>query len=210
MAKKPIDPQLREVFEKLDDDVVTLSWKWQILLGLFGSQDRVDLLTSTASTFFQVVRTTFADDIFLMVSRLTDSPETSGQSNLVITRLVGGVDKEQYPDFYQRLQTLTDDALTACEPFKQHRHKRLAHSDLNAKLQPASNLLPSISTDQITKAIESLQKVLNEFNVHFNDSETSFKVYESGGVKALVTYLQKGLDASKADDEERLRRLGQL
>ena len=134
MASKLADPSIKEVFEKLNDDVITLSWKWQILRTLFNTQEKVDLLSETAPSFFQACQITFADDVYLALSRITDSPQTSGQDNLVISRLINGVDQTQDPNFYKKLKTLIDDALSACTPFRQHRHKRLAHSDLNAKL----------------------------------------------------------------------------
>ena len=204
MQTKPIDPQLHELFEKLNDDVVDLSWKWQVFRGLFRMQERIDLLNATAPSFFGLCQRTFADDMFMMIGRLTDTPQTRGQDNLVITRLIDGVDQAQDPDFHRNLKTLTDAAFAACSSFKQHRHKRLAHNDLNARLQVTPNLLPSISFDQINTAIEALQHVLNEFKGHYFDSETSYKVFDSGGTKALVTFLEKGLVAFKAEEEQRL------
>jgi hypothetical protein len=202
MASKLVDPSLKEVFEKLNDDVITLSWKWQILRTLFNTQEKVDLLSETASSFFQACQTTFADDVFLALSRITDSPQIRGQDNLVIARLVDGVDQAQDPIFYKKLKTLTEDALLACKPFRQHRHKRLAHSDLNAKMQTTTNLLPSISVSDINAAVDALQKVLNEFDRYYFERETSYKIMENGGVKSLLLYLQKGVDAFKADDDQ--------
>jgi len=204
MQAKTITPKTQELFEKLNDDVITISWKWQIIRSLYGTQERVDLLSATAPSFFQVCQSTFADDVFLMLSRITDSPKTRGQENLVIARLIDSIDANQDPAFHQKLKQMADAAILACLPFRKHRHKRLAHSDLSFKLQTAGNLIPNISVDEINRAVEALQNVLNEFNRHFLDRETSYKVIENGGVKALVTYLQKGVDAFEAEKRQAL------
>lgn len=204
MLTKTITPQTQELFEKLNDDVITISWKWQIIRSLYGTQERVDLLSATAPSFFQVCQTTFADDVYLMLSRITDSPKTYDQENLVIARLIDSVDPSQDPVFYQKLKQMTDAAILACLPFRKHRHKRLAHSELNFKLQTSANLIPNISVAEINRAIEALQKLLNEFCRYFFQRDTSYKVIENGGVKALVTYLQKGVDAVEKEKQQAL------
>lgn len=173
-------------------------------MSLFGNQERVYLFTRTAPAFFQVCQTTFTDDVFLALSRITDSPKTSGQKNLIIGRIIETLDATQHPVLYEDMTKLITAATEACQSFKLHRHKRLAHNDLNFKLQTTTKLLPGIPIAEINRAIESLQDVLNAFNRYFFEKEISFKVIENGGVEALVIYLQKGVEAFNTEKQQAL------
>ena len=126
----------------------------------------------------------------------------------MITRLSTGISKSDDEPFYQRFNELVNLATRSCTPFRKHRHKRLAHSDLDTKLQRVDSPLPGLSIADIESAITSLQSVLNAFSQHFFDQETVFKVMDHGSVKALVMFLKKGVDALKAEEAEALARHG--
>ena len=204
MVVRTIDPQVEAIFKHLNDDVVTLSWKWQIFCSLFESKQRVDLFNETASSFFWACHLTFSDDVFLAISRLTDSQKSSGQDNLVVSRLLDSLDVAQHPKFHEELRKLIEVAMDVSKPFKQHRHKRLAHNDMDRKLKYTSQPLPGISFDDVSRAVKSLQDVMSKFNHYFFDTETSYKIIESSGVEALTIYLQKGVDAFENEKQQML------
>ena len=199
MPLPPIDPELKRDFEGLSNDVTVLSWKWQILRTLFGTQEHLELLDKTAPNFFWVCERTLEDEIISSICRLTDSPKSRGHVNLIISRLKDETIRQKEPDFFRRLELLIGDVDLACVPFKEHRKKRLAHSDRETRLNLTPSVLPILAIDEYTKAVESLQKVINEFSIHFFESENSFEVVERRGVKSLLWYLRKGLDSSNAE-----------
>jgi hypothetical protein len=202
MAARTIDSRLQSIFDELNDDVITLSWKWQIVSRLFESEDRVDIVNQTAPNFFLACKMTFTDDVFLALSRLTDPLQSNGQENLVINRLSEQLDQSEHPSLYRELTGLLAIATEACKPFKRHRHKRLAHNDLSTKLKYTTQTLPGITVGDVNRAVKSLQEVLNAFNRYFFDRETHFSVVENGGVKALFVYLQKGVEAFEREKQQ--------
>ncbi|HCV42111.1 MAG TPA: hypothetical protein DGH68_01410 [Bacteroidetes bacterium] len=204
MPPRAIDQRLQDVFKKLNDDVITLSWKWQIVNALFDSEERVDILRQTAPSFFFACRMTFADDVFLTLSRLTDSSQSMGHDNLVIGRLYDELAEKEHPEFHKRLTALVAAARDACKPFWRHRHKRLAHNDLEMKLQYTAEALPGITIGDVSRAIKSIQEVLNTFNLYFFEGETYPGVFEGGGVDALFVYLKKGLEGFEKEKQQML------
>jgi hypothetical protein len=196
MGQRAVSSNLRAVFKQLNDDVIALSWRWQIVSSLFESKERVELLRQTAPSFFGVCQITFLDDVFLALSRLTDPVQSSGQHNLVVDCLLDAIEQTTNPEIHKKeVRRLIKSAKESCLPLREHRNKRLAHNDLSIKLRFASEPLPGISVGDVNRAVKSLQSVMNAVSRHFFDSETTFKVVERGGVRTLITYLQKGVDA---------------
>jgi hypothetical protein len=204
MGARIIDPHLQAVFEQLNDDVTILSWKWQIVSRLFESEERVDIVNQTAPNFFLACKITFTDDVFLTLSRITDPLQSNRQDNLVISRLSERLDRSEHPKLHDELTRLIAAAIKACKPFKRHRHKRLAHNDLNIKLKYTTEPLPGIKVGDVNRAVKSLQDVVNAFNRYFFDRETHFTVVERGGVKALFVYLQKGVEGFESEKQQML------
>jgi hypothetical protein len=208
MPTRAIDPHLQSIFEELNNEVITLSWKWQIVSRLFESEERVDIANRTAPNFFLACWMTFRDDVFLALSRITDPLQSRGQDNLVISRLSEQLDQKEHPKLHEELTKLIEVAMKACKPFRNYRHKRLAHNDLNTKLKHTTEALPGITIEDVNGAVKSLQEVLNAFNRYFFSSETYFTIVENGGVKALFVYLQKGMEAFEDEKQQMLAAYG--
>jgi hypothetical protein len=206
MSEKNIDPHLKEVFDQLSKQVTSLTWKWQTAMRLFGEgKERIDLLNKTAQSFFFVVQITLRDDVFLTLSRFTDPLKSAGQDNLVIGRLLKHLDEKEHPTFYRQLEEAIELVHKSCKPFRLYRNKIIAHTDMSVKLKYTSEPLPGISVNEVFTAIDSLQNVMNLFSKYFFDSTTYYEeVFESSGVKSLVLYLQKGLDAFESEENEHL------
>jgi len=202
MNNKALNTYQKNIYEQLNDDIIALSWKWQTVTNLFDSKEKVEFLNQTASSFFLACQITFTDEVVLAISRITDSPRSAGQDNLVITRLLEAFDQTQHSEFHAELSKLIDAAMDACKPFKKHRNKRLGHNDLNIKLKYTKEPLPGIIFDEVNHAIKSLQEILNTFSRYFFDSETHFKVKEKAGVEALIIYLRKGVETFEKEKQE--------
>jgi hypothetical protein len=195
-----VNQELQSLFEQLQDDVIEISYRWQIIQRLFMNDEAVDTLNRTAPNFFFLCQRVFVDDMFLYISRVTDPDKSMGKDNLVISKLLEHVDIKQHTTFYNDLDKKINDSLIACKIFRTHRNKRLAHADYNVKMNYKPLELPDISINEINNAIISLQEVINTFNIYFFKTETSFRVIENGSVKALLTYLKKGFDTFIEED----------
>src|SRR5438270_3135411 len=81
-------PKLGELYSKLWNECVSLHWKWEEYVALFGTTpERIDLLNRSAPSFFRVVQDTLWENILLHIARLTDPPQSVGKDNLTIRRL---------------------------------------------------------------------------------------------------------------------------
>ena len=140
--------------------------KWQTAKDLFGhSKERVDLLNRTAVDFFHVCQTTFRDDVFIGLSRLTDPLKSAGKDNLCLQRLLERLQLSSGPTILPDFAGHVSQAERLCEPFRQYRHKKLAHLDLAVALSSPSESLPNITIGQINEAITAVGDALNLFGM---------------------------------------------
>lgn len=204
-----LDDNLREIYDALVNEITLVTLEWLTAKDLFGtSTARVDLLNRTAVNFFQVCQSTFRDGTFIGLSRLTDPLQIFGKDNLSLDRLLEGLDKEVYSQFAIELSSLISIAKALCEPFRQYRHKKLAHRDLLTVLNPGTNSLPSITVGEINRGLKSVQDVVNRFGQYFLDKTTWFDgIIQEAGVDSLVLYLERGEHAFKEDKQRRLNQL---
>jgi hypothetical protein len=202
---RTIAPYLHGLYKELVHDVTSVSLKWKTALQLFAvSEERIKLLNRTASGFFLVCQTTFRDDVFLSLSRLTDPLQSTGKDNLTLSRLTEHLDKMEHAELFEILEKKISLAIDNCKPFREYRHKTLAHTDLEKRLFLYRDPLPEISANQVNEAIQSVQDTLNTFGSYFFNTTTYFEeMIQTGGVDRLVYYLQKGLEAREKELQQK-------
>jgi hypothetical protein len=96
------------------------------------------------------------------------------------------------------IQALVAKVLTASEPVRALRNRRLAHADLESAVFDVP--LPSISRAQIETVLAALRAVLNRLAHHYWQTETRYAdtITPFGDAESLVYYLMKGLRVEKA------------
>jgi hypothetical protein len=201
-----IDPGLKEIYESLVSEFTIVCLKWQTAKDLFGhSQERVDLLNRTATDFFHICQTTFRDEVFIGLSRLTDPLQSAGKDNLCLQRLYEQLHPDDLPKFFPNFGERISEAQRLCEPFRTYRHKKLAHLDLSVALSSPSESLPQITIGQIDEAVTAVGDALNSFGQYFFDITTYFQmISQRAGVRSLTYYLERG---EQAVQEEQRRKL---
>ena len=202
-----LDPKLRQIYDSLVEEVTLVTLKWLTAKALFGhSMERSQLLDRTAGSFFHVCQSTFRDDIFIGLTRLTGPLKSHNKDNLCVTRLLKHLDKQVHPKLAIELEKQIADAKDLCEPFVDHRNRKLAHLDFGLALDASAVPLPTISVGQVNTALKSVQDIVNSFGRYFLDTTTYFdEVIQSKGVKSLVYYLQRGERAAEDDKEAKLQ-----
>jgi hypothetical protein len=213
MAKtlSPLDPKLRRIYDSLVQEVIIVTLKWVTAKDLFGhSKERSELLDRTAGHFFQVCQSTFRDDIFIALTRLTGPMKSRGKDNLCLNRLLKHLGKQSHPKLAKDLENKIVDASRLCEPFFDHRNRKLAHLDFGLAIDPTSVPLPTITVGQVNAAVKAVQDIVNGFGAYFLDTTTLFdEVIQSKGVKSLVYYLQRGERAAEDEKEAKLAQFRQ-
>ena len=178
----------RDLLMWLSQDVAMLHHKWRTYLGLFGSKERLDLVTETAPAAFHVLEESLRTDIIMMVCRISDPPMNGKKRNMsfgALCTLAG-----QSP----RMSKLFAEFIDAVKPVRIVRNRQLGHTDVNTRLLPHDNLLPVISRERIERIADLAAKMLNEVLARHADQELAFHTVAYGDVDDLVFWLKQGLE----------------
>jgi hypothetical protein len=185
---------IEEVFKELRSEIIWLHVRWIIYRQLFEtSERRIDLLNECASVVFYVIEETLIDEMQLCLSKLTDSASSGRNKNLCLEHLCIRIRDAGELKMANSLLGILSKIRVSCKPFRFHRHKRIAHFDLNTSLH--KNLLPTVTRKTIEEVLEAIRDFMNVIQSYYYDSEQVYKYYgvmEHGGDK-LVGLLKKGL-----------------
>jgi hypothetical protein len=187
---------LGRIFHALWQETFWLHNEWNEYLQLFGTNPaRIKLLNDAAPRFFRMVQDDLVEMIALRIARLTDPSKSAGKSKLTIQQLPPLINDQILS---QELSGLIRAAITAAEPCRTRRHRRIAHSALDLSLHVATDSLPDLTRANIAAAISSLGHVLNAVSFHYINSRTEFSLTSNpGGTLALIRILDYGLIKKK-------------
>jgi hypothetical protein len=189
--------EIREVYEPLEQEIVWLHVKWQFYRQLFGAdEERIELLNDIAPFLFRVCQDVLLDDVIISISRLTGQPRTrnrhSTRESLSLLRLVFLIDPSQHPQLRPAAQRKWKRVDSLCKPFRQHRHRRVAHTDLET-IKATGDLLPGISRSMIEDALESIRELMNTVCEHFDKTTNTYLLVPPAGIDGdvLIGHLRK-------------------
>jgi hypothetical protein len=205
-----IPEELREIYAHFVGILIETLGALDELTILFStSKEAVELMNKTAPTFFSRHEQLLIQHIILSVARLTD-PRQSGtrknaQDNLTLIRLVDLSDPNHHKlriDLQSRWKTIS----TAAEPFRQYRHKLLAHASLAEYLSPATKVGDKITLASMRVLLTQIGDYLNAFDCFFTAVDTGFYYPPSYGEAGdLLAYLKLAVEAEKKENDERLQ-----
>ena len=188
---------LGPVFHALSDDIAWLHVKWAEFRELFGgSQERIDLLNSSAGLFFYILHDTLWDDALLHIARLTDPVEMRGKRNLTIKALPELCGE---PKLRARVIDLVEHAISASAFARDWRNRRIGHRDLPLALKDHTQPLAPASRADVSTALKAIHDVLREIAKTLMKTELDPRVItNSTGAVALLYVLRDGIEADQA------------
>lgn len=189
---------LADLHFQLGQDLNWLHINWKEYKRLFTvSEKHVALLNATAPRFFVRYEQIVWHDTLLHLCRLTDPPKSVGKDNLTIRRLIPLVTDSTLAE---RVNLEVEEAVQNTEFARDWRNRRLAHRDLAQALEPQLYPLALASCARVEAALESLCKVMNSVELHYENSTTSYEDVNvaDSGAEALLYYLSSGLDADES------------
>jgi len=169
MAQK-IDKLLQAISEELGE----LHLKWLLFSQLYEDEEIVELLNESAPTFFGVCQSVFLNDIILSISRLTDSSKTGDKENLTLARIVDIIDPSSVQLKTELVETL-EIVKNSCDFARNHRNRRVAHTDLKTYFQDHPEPLLSITREKIEEALLGLRAFVNKVELHFTQNEMGYE-----------------------------------
>jgi len=200
MTKKP--HTFKELLDAIDNKMFMLQATWKIYRQLYGtSQERLDLLNTLVPDFTGIVQWVLWDSVILGICRLCDPPEQLGNKNLTLKRLADSL--EPKPDAAQAayLDAHLAKVKTLAQALHKHRHKRLAHSDLQSAMA-VTDILPGVSRQTIEDVLKAIRELLNKINLdYFNNTVAYEFVGLRGDGDGLIYCLQMTQRFSELQDE---------
>jgi hypothetical protein len=186
--------ELDAPFKALWEDVSGVVSRWVMLLQLFGSKDRVELLNRAAPSLFHAVQQSLGDAVIIGIARLSDPPQMGKKENLTLLRLPALIPAASYPQLSLELQRRIDVFSAHCESVRMVRNRKLAHTDLPTRLNLESDAIPGVKREMVEDALYQIEDIMNSIDRYFRDSTTLFKeVIHTGDGDTLAYLLELGL-----------------
>lgn len=191
-------PNLGAKYHVLLNHVIHIHMKWAQISELVKTPERRSLLKSAGGYFFIEVHKVFTDDVILCLSRLTDPAQQGRQENLSLYALLDDISD---PSLKSKIEDLINEAKDKIAPLKEHRHKRIAHFDLDVALKNPGFNLPRIGNQSIDEALSAVGKVLGQLQDEYEGTSTVWDWVPTGAVpdiEGLLIYLESGLDQEES------------
>jgi hypothetical protein len=182
-------PALGSVFYALYNEVVWLHAIWQEYRVLYGtSEEQLQVVNRAAGFFFKIVQDELWDGVLLRIAKLTDPPKSAGVANLTVRALPTLVTDLALS---QQVAGLVDACILKAEFAREHRNKRIAHSDLLRSTNPAVPL-SGISRRHVEEMLEALRNVMNALDVRYRETTVMYQDFVStGGAQRLLYILRQ-------------------
>lgn len=196
-AQRVMPSELGDVFEALRKRVIWLNAKWNIFCQLFASsQETVDLLNCSASTFFAICEDMMISDILLTLGRLTDPRTSAGRDNLSLNRLLMLLDTVPDQQLKNEFGAALNEVNAKCAFARAIRNRKIAHLDLGTHL-PGNQLtssfdpLPDITKGRIEEALQAIAEAMNTVEDYYTGAATMYiEPFLPNGATDLIARLR--------------------
>jgi hypothetical protein len=186
---------IHDLWITIKAEVVWLHGRWIIYRQLYGtSQEHIDILNRSASTFFNVIQKTMLHDVQLSLSKLGDPAGSGKRKNLTLAALVLELEDTGENLVVSKLVPLLKNFDDACKNLRHRRNKWIAHFDLETMLQSKVKPLEGPSRAEIETALAALRDVMNCVELHYTESQTAYEhfIMNNDG-EYLISTLKQGL-----------------
>lgn len=196
-APGPID----RLYRQLARETLRIRQQWgHYRTLLHEGRKRRELLAEQTASFFRVLFDTYLDDTILAIARITEEPEFGGHENVVLKRLRDAVAEDGRGELAEELSGRLEEIDDLRSALEDRRNKLIAHRDKDA-LEGDYELSP-LSSDQIERALTSIEEFLNAVCGEYDDSEVAYEsLVEISGADALVSALKRAVDYEDALQE---------
>lgn len=186
-----------KIFNHIAQELVDIKLHMKYLNGIFidhpGERKRA-VLDMASPIFFHLTFHLFYNHILLSLSKLIDPPEQRGSENLSIKNLIKKLQPlpSSISSDVDALMNQIEQALG--NAIKQHRNKRIAHNDLDTKLQAGQ--LPRVTENDLYLSIQGFEKLMNIISKHYFNRERDYEsnVSHSNTPSTLIEIIRRGIE----------------
>ena len=184
---------LEKEFNALWEEVSELYFQWNTFRQLFTDRDNRDMMNSVAPGFFSLTHDLLRDSIFQCICRLTDPSKTMGKDNLTLSKFAETLRVVGYEEASERIHTLVETVKTSTHHslIRQHRNRRISHTDMRIRLEEET--LPHVTIMQIQHSLDEIVHVMSTIESELFDAPiTDFgESFAQGDAESLLVYLRK-------------------
>lgn len=200
-----MDEHLQKVFDRIKQELNHIHYRWTLYRQIFGTNSsRIELINKTSSNVFVEFQRLVIDNMVMSLSKLTDRARMRGNDNLSYHYLIEKIKESGNVELVDSLQSELDELTATCEKFKKIRNKRVAHNDLVVALDEVNSPLLGVSRADIEAALVHARNIMNQVELHFNDSQTLYEeiiLPLTNDGRSVLIWLQKGLMYEQLEDD---------
>jgi hypothetical protein len=188
--------RVRFLLDQLHADGYGLRQKWTLYQELYGNQKRVEVMLAAALVTFGILQPVLWESIFMGITRFIDPAKSMGNDTASLEQLLKAIPRghdDLCADLTARLKTLR----TICEPIRQWRHNRIAHTNL--AVVRMEKILDSPTIRSVHQAIGGIEDFHRQVGDRFYPDDTWSFAGEPVDAHRLMSLLERGLKPRTPD-----------
>ena len=193
-----ITPELRDLFDALNEEVTGLHTIWELYVQFYGTNDEnFEIMNASAPQFFAILQSLLFNELVMILNRLTEKAATFGKANASLEQLIVQLNTEQDANLVNSLKQRLLNIRDNYSAFRTWRDKMLSHNDFTIALQGEGRDLPGITRKQAENAISEITDFINEFSISKSIGEQVYKpfMFAHGDGNALMKFLKRGVES---------------
>jgi len=168
---------IRSILPYLAGETCELRQAWEVYANLFmKDHKRTHAMAERLGGVLGMLQSLLQDKMFLSIIRLTDGK----RADLSLHSLLASIPDARDASFGTSVKGSLKKICAAATGIREHRHKRIAHFDLNVSLRQA--ILPSVTFKEIRGVLEQIEAFLNLFYREFGDTSIDFDLVEANDI----------------------------
>jgi hypothetical protein len=208
MHAAPAGEPLGPFYDELNTRIAWLTFQWRSYRSLFAtSKARVNLINDSAPGMGRLIHDLLVEAVILGICRVADPASTGKNKNLTLEGLVRLLSPAPVETRSKWLSDQCAKIKHVATALKEHRDKRIAHTDLDVALGPG-NELPAIPRRQIDEVLALIHEFMGNILFWHTGAGLDFNMVVPGDAESLVHCMQRSDILCELQDDYHCRRLG--
>ncbi|MBA4020280.1 MAG: hypothetical protein C0483_24225 [Pirellula sp.] len=195
-----------KLWKAVSEEVIYAHAYWKLYEGLFRkSKETIAVLNKVAGFGWRAIHDSLVSSIILRLTRVMDPARNGKNENLSLARLVDVAIIGKDEETVCKLKADLDRIKVELESLKFHRDKRLAHNDLECRLD--KKLAPALPPELFQTALASISEVMNEIGKLLGNNYSIFDPVMEPDAVSIVMHLEDGLAMSALKQRVRMKQI---
>lgn len=190
-----MNKKVSRLIAQIETQIRNASVEFELLLNLFGTQDRLRIVNLSAPNVFITVHRCLINSVVIGLNRLCDpAVDRQKNKNLSLERLRDSLPKKAKAnqELQKRLCQLEGQIKEEVKKLNRYRSKRIAHNDFESISRNRHKKVPNSSID---RALKLMEEFINQIYLKFDDASVSIlnpQYPSKDGPDRLMRIIEKG------------------